>query len=139
MNVLGRALMAASVVLMLFIGVPLLVYVGTLATITGRPAPVAADGSAGITCRNQLVGNMHPLAPWSVSQLLGNARRLPPGHEEASWLAMDHLSSLPRTGMLVWHLRSAVLHVWIVRHWSPQQITDTARLGGACRNPRSSR
>ncbi|MGH8036827.1 MAG: hypothetical protein ACREPD_03715 [Stenotrophomonas sp.] len=126
-------------VFLLFIGVPLLVYVGTLATITGRPEPVAADGSAGITCRNQRVANMHSLASWSVSQLFGTARRLPPGHEEASWLAKDHLSSLPRTGMLVWHLRSAVLHVWIVRHWSPQQITDTARLGGACRNPRISR
>lgn len=136
MTVLGKAISAMLVLVLLVIGTPVLVYAIALGMIDGRPTPVAADGLAGITCRNQLVTRMSALAPYASWRDVRLSGTRVPGHAEAVWVARRHLSGQPRTGMLRWHVSNAALHIWIVRHWTPQQITDTARKGGACRDDR---
>lgn len=139
MTVLARALVAMLLLGALVAGIPVLGYVVALGMIEGRPKPVHADAGPALSCRNQIVMRMRVVDAFRVRESATGRLTHAPGHEEAKWLARRHLSQLPRTGMLRWHFQSAALHVWIVRHWAPQQITDTARRGGACRAPRTLR
>lgn len=136
MTALSKALVAMLLLWALVAGIPVLAYVVALGMIEGRPTPVHADAGPALSCRNQIVTRVRVVDAFRVRESETGHVTLAPGHEEAAWVARSHLSQLPRTSMLRWHFQSAALHVWIVRHWTPQQITDTARLGGACRVPR---
>ncbi len=139
MTALSKALVAMLLLGALVAGIPMLGYVVALGMIEGRPTPVHAGAGPAVSCRNQIVTRMRVVDAFRVRGSETGRITLVPGHWEASWVARHHLSQLPRTGMLRWHFQSAALHVWIVRHWTPLQITETARLGGACRAPRSLR
>lgn len=136
MTALAKALVAMLLLGILVAGIPVLGYVVALGMIEGRPTPVQADAGSALTCRNQIVLRMRVADAFRVRVSETGRVTLAPGHEEAAWVARRHLSQLPQTGMLRWHVQTSALHVWIVQHWTPQQITDTARLGGACRGPR---
>lgn len=136
MTVLSKALVAMLLLGALVAGIPVLGYVVALGMIEDRPTPVHVDAGPAVSCRNQIVTRMRVADAFWVRVSETGRVTLAPGHWEASWVARSHLSQLPRTSMLRWHFQSAALHVWIVRHWTPLQITETARLGGACRAPR---
>lgn len=139
MTALSKALVAMLLLGAFVAGIPVLGYVVALGMIEDRPTPVHVDAGPAVSCRNQIVTRMRVVDAFWVRESETGRVTLAPGHEEAAWAARRHLSQLPRTGMLRWHFQSAALHVWIVRHWTPLQITETARLGGACRARRSLR
>ncbi len=139
MTALSKALVAMLLLGAFVAGIPVLGYVVALGMVEGRPTPVHAGAGPAVSCRNQIVTRMRVIDAFRVRVSETGSVTHAPGHEEASWVARRHLSQLPRTGNLRWHFQSAALHAWIVQHWTPQQITDTARLGGACRSPRSVR
>jgi len=139
MSALAKALVAMLLLGTLVAGIPVLAYVVVLGMIEGRPTPVHAGAGPALSCRNQIVKRMRVVDVFRVRESETGRVTLAPGHEEATWVARRHLSKLPQTGMLRWHFQSAALHVWIVQHWTPQQITETARRGGACRAPRGLR
>ena len=133
MRLLVRALAGAVILaLVLSLLAPWLAYEIVLARLEGLPArPQQLATSAQQAEIWQRAGgegplSIEPLNPYGFVLALVARERVRPGDEMASWVARAHLLQQPRTGMLAWHLRNAVLTVWLTRHWSAQELATAA-------------
>lgn len=132
------ALALLGLVFAFLVAAPGLMYEAGLSNIEGRPqaglAPRLNDKQRE-WLRCELRADEHPAAPitnpWTLAWTILNTQSMPPTHrypDDLAWVVARNYNSthLKQRRGLNWHLSGAALRVWIVRHWTQDEMEAQA-------------
>ncbi|XHS77795.1 hypothetical protein ACFJGW_19075 [Burkholderiaceae bacterium UC74_6] len=123
-----------SLIFLLVLATPLLLYQWGLSNVEGRPLRPThmADAAEQARIWKQAGGDgtaaVDAMNPYGFFvRFFADSGRTTPGETVAYWIARSYLPEHRREpGMAAWHVSVAALTIWLTRNWSTEEILTVA-------------